>query len=301
MKAVQLHGYGGVDQLHYEDVPDPKPGRGEVLVKVISTSVNPIDYKIRSGAMKERMKLEFPFILGRDVAGEVVELGPEVKQWQVGDAVLGLVNHSYAQYLVAKAEDLARAPAGLDLSEAGRLPLVVTTGAQLIERGVQPQEGQIVLVTGAVGSVGRTAVHVAKQHKATVVAGVRASQKQEAQWIGADAIVALDSEAEMETFSPVDAIADTINGETISKLLPKWNRIGKFASVLGKPAAAEQAGVDVMEVWAQPDAHRLHQLAQDILAGKFAITLDRKLPLSQIQDAQRLAEGGANGKIVLLP
>ena len=140
MKAVQLHGYGGVDQLHYEDVPDPKPGRGEVLVKVISTSVNPIDYKIRSGAMKERMKLEFPFILGRDVAGEVVELGPEVKQWQVGDAVLGLVNHSYAQYLVAKAEDLARAPAGLDLSEAGRLPLVVTTGAQLIERGVKDQE-----------------------------------------------------------------------------------------------------------------------------------------------------------------
>jgi NADPH:quinone reductase-like Zn-dependent oxidoreductase len=301
MKAVQLYGYGDVDQLRYEDVPDPKPGPGEVLVKVISTSVNPIDFKLRSGALKEAMPLQFPFILGRDVAGEVTELGPGVDNLKVGDAVLGLVNHSYAQYLVAKATDLAKAPAGLDLSEAGRLPLVVTTGAQLIERGVQPPDGQIVLVTGAVGSVGRTAVYVAKQHKATVIAGVRASQKQEAQWTEADAIVALDDEKELENLSPVEAIADTIDGETIAKLLPKWNRTGKFASVLGKPAAAEKAGVDVVSVWAQPDAHRLHQLALDVLAARFTIPIDRKMPLSEIQEAQRLAEKGANGKIVLLP
>jgi NADPH:quinone reductase-like Zn-dependent oxidoreductase len=114
MKAVQLYGYGDVDQLRYEDVPDPKPGPGEVLVKVLSTSVNPIDFKLRSGAMKERRPLQFPFILGRDVAGEVTELGPGVENLKVGDAVLGLVNHSYAQYLVAKATDLAKAPAGLD-------------------------------------------------------------------------------------------------------------------------------------------------------------------------------------------
>jgi NADPH:quinone reductase-like Zn-dependent oxidoreductase len=301
MKAVQLHSYGDVDQLRYEDVPDPKPGPGEVLVKVLSTSINPIDYKLRSGAMKERMPLQFPVILGRDVAGEVVELGPGVQNFKVGEAVLGLVSNSYAEYLVAKAGDLAHAPAGLDLSEAGRLPLVVTTGAQLIERGVQPQDGQIVLVTGAVGGVGRTAVYVAKQHKATVIAGVRASQKQEAQWTEADSIVALDDETEMERLSPVEAIADTIDGETISKLLPKWNRAGKFASVLGKPAAAEKAGVDVVEVWAQPDAHRLHQLAHDILAGKFTIPIEQKMPLSEIQAAQRLAEKGAKGKIVLVP
>lgn len=301
MKAVQLHGYGDVDQLRYEDVPDPKPGPGEVLVKVVSTSINPIDYKIRSGAMKEHMPLQFPFILGRDVAGEVAELGPGVENLKVGDAVLGLVNHSYAQYLVAKATDLAKAPAGLDLSEAGRLPLVVTTGAQLIERGVQPTDGQIVLVTGAAGSVGRTAVYVAKQHKATVIAGVRATQKQEAQWTEADDIVALDDEREIERLSPVEAIADTIDGEAIGKLLPKWNRTGKFASVLGKPAAAEKAGVDVVEVWSQPDAHRLHQLAKDILAGKFTIPMNRKMPLSEVQEAQRLAEKGADGKIVLLP
>ena len=278
------------------------PIPSEVLVKVVSTSVNPIDYKLRSGAMKERMPLQFPYILGRDVAGTVAELGPGVQNFKVGDAVLGLVNSSYAEYLVAKAEHLAHAPHGLDLSEAGSLPLVVTTGAQLIERGVQPpSEGQIVLVTGAVGSVGRTAVYVAKQHKATVIAGVRSSQKQEAQWTEADAIVALDDDAELEKLSPVEAIADTVNGETIEKLLPKWNRTGKFASVLGKPAAAEKAGIEVVTVWAQPDAHRLHQLAKDILAGKFTIPIDRKMPLSEIREAQRLAEKGAKGKVVLVP
>jgi NADPH:quinone reductase-like Zn-dependent oxidoreductase len=157
-------------------------------------------------------------------------------------------------------------------------------------------------VTGAVGSAGRTAVYVAKQHKATAIAGVRASQKQEAQWTEADDIVALDDEADLAMLSPVEAIADTIDGDTIGKLLPKWNRTGTFASVLGKPAAAEKAGVEVVPVWAQPDAHRLHQLAQDLLAGKFTIPIDRKMPLSEIQEAQRLAErGGAHGKIVLLP
>lgn len=301
MKAVQLHGYGDVDQLHYEDVPDPKPGPGEVLVKVISTSVNPIDFKIRSGAMKERMPVQFPVILGRDVAGEVAALGQDVTAWKVGDTVLGLVNQSYAEYLVAKADDLARAPEGLDLTEAGRLPLVLTTGAQLIERGVQPQEGQTVLVTGAAGSVGRAAVYVAKQLKATVIAGVRSSQRQEAEYLGADAIVALDDDKDIEMLSPFDALADTVNGDTIAKLLPKWNRSGKFASVLGKPAAAEKAGVDVVTVWAQPDPKRLHELAHDILHARFAITLDQKLPLSQAQEAQRLAEKGARGKIVLLP
>jgi NADPH:quinone reductase-like Zn-dependent oxidoreductase len=301
MKAVQLHEYGDVDQLHYEETRDPKPGPGEVLVKVVSTSVNPIDYKLRSGAMKERMKLQFPAILGRDVAGEVTELGTGVANFKVGDAVLGLVNRSYAEYLVAKAEDLAHGPDGLDLSEAGRLPLVTITGAQLIERGVQPSPGQTVLVTGAVGSVGRTAVYVAKQHGATVIAGVRASQKEEAQALGADHVIALDDDAEIQSLSPVDAIADTVDGDTVGKLIPKWNRSGKFASVLGKPAAAEKAGIEVVAVLAQPDPARLEQLAQDVLSGKFTIPISRKLPLSQIQEAHRLAEQGANGKIVLLP
>ncbi len=300
MKAIQLHGYGDVDQLVYEDVPDPKPQSGEVLVQVVSTSVNPIDYKLRSGAMQQQMKLQFPMILGSDVAGVVHAVAPDVTSLKVGDRVIGLVKQSYAEFLVAKAEELALAPAGIPLEEAGRLPLVLVTGAQLIERGVQPKPGERVLVTGAVGSVGRTAVHVARSLGAHVIAGVRKNQLEEAKLI-AEETVALDDDAAIQALAPFDALADTVDGPTIAKLLPKYNRKGAFASVLGKPDAAEKAGVEVKTVYAQPDAHRLRQLAEEVAAGKLQIPIAKSFPLREAGAAQKFAEAGASGKVILLP
>jgi NADPH:quinone reductase-like Zn-dependent oxidoreductase len=300
MKAVLLTGYGDVDQLQYGDAPDPRPGPGEVLVRVVSSSVNPIDYKFREGAMKDRMPLQFPAILGRDVAGTVVETGPSVDTFKPGDKVMGFVGKTYAQYLVAKADELSRVPEGLDLTDAGSLPLVLVTGAQLIEKGIKPSPGQTVLVTGAVGSVGRAAVYVAKSLGARVIAGIRGRQKAEAESLAADSVVALDDDAELQALAPFDALADTVDGELIAKLLPKWNRSGNFASVLGKPEAATRAGVDVITVWAQPDPKRLFALAEDVAAGKFRIPIAQKLPLSEIREAHRLAQSGAPGKIVLL-
>jgi len=124
MKAVLLEGYGDTDQLRYEDVPTPTPGEGEVLIRVISTSINPLDYKIREGALKDVMPLHFPAVLGRDVAGEVSALGPGVDNLRPGDKVMGLVNHSYAEYVTTRAADLCRIPQGLDPQDAGVLPLI---------------------------------------------------------------------------------------------------------------------------------------------------------------------------------
>ena len=107
MKAMQMYGYGGVDQLRYEDVAIPKPGPDDVLVKVAATSVNPIDWKIRRGDLRDAMALQFPVILGRDVAGEIVELGANVSKWKRGQKVMGLVNRSYAEFLTA-ANDVSR-------------------------------------------------------------------------------------------------------------------------------------------------------------------------------------------------
>src|SRR4051794_24103789 len=159
MKAVRLHGYGDVDQFVYEDVETPEPKAGEVLVKVSATSVNPIDWKIRSGAAKALVNLTFPAILGRDVAGTVIKAGANVRNPEVGQKVMGLVNASYAEYLTAKAEHLTVIPDSVDLQEAGALPLVVITGAQLAQH-IRPQAGETVLITGAVGSVGRAAVYM---------------------------------------------------------------------------------------------------------------------------------------------
>src|SRR3954468_6688939 len=113
MKAMRLHGYGGVDQLVYEDVETPEPGPDEVLVKLAATSVNPIDWKIRSGAAKDRIPVKFPAILGRDVAGTVFKAGVNVRNPEPGQKVMGVVNGSYAEYVTARADHLAVVPDGL--------------------------------------------------------------------------------------------------------------------------------------------------------------------------------------------
>jgi NADPH:quinone reductase-like Zn-dependent oxidoreductase len=297
MKAVLLNGYGGVEQLAYGDAPDPKPQSGEVLISVAATSVNPIDWKIRRGDMKNAVPMKFPMILGRDVAGTIAG---ESDGFQRGDKVMGLVNHSYAELLTAKSDTLARIPDGMEMQDAAALPLVVTTGAQLIEKGVQPRAGGTVLVTGALGGVGRTAVYVAKKHGMKVIAGVRGKDRKQAETLGADRIVAIDDEQGIASLGQVDAIADTVGHDVITKLMPYIRSSGVLASVLGKPQGADGKNFTVREVYAQPDAARLRQLAEAVANGEFSIPIARRMKLSEVREAQRLAEAGGIGKIVLV-
>jgi NADPH:quinone reductase-like Zn-dependent oxidoreductase len=301
VKAVQLHAYGGVDQLFYEDVPDPKPGAGEVLVKVAATSLNPIDWKVRRGDFKNVMPLQLPAILGRDVAGTVVSLGSGAQGFQPGDRVMGLVNRAYAELLVAKPGDLTSIPDGLDTEDAAALPLVVLTGSQLIEDGVEPKPGQTVLVTGAVGSVGRTAVYVANQHGMKVIAGVKASQRKEAETLGADQVVAIDDDTEIAALGQVGAISDTVGHDVIQKLIPHLRPDGVLASVLGAPLGSEGKGFRVQPVFAHPDSKRLHELAEAVAKREFSIPIARKMKLSQVREAQTAAESGGISKILLIP
>jgi len=140
MKAVQMYGYGGVDQLRYEEVPTPVPGSNEVLVKLAATSVNPIDWKIRRGDRKASMALQLPVILGRDLAGEISAVAAGVSGFKLGQKVMALVNRTYAEFVVVPNTVLAPVPEGLDIRQAGALPLVVSTGAELVER-IAPQRG----------------------------------------------------------------------------------------------------------------------------------------------------------------
>jgi NADPH:quinone reductase-like Zn-dependent oxidoreductase len=301
MKAVLLHGYGSVDQLVYEDVPIPVAGAGEVLVKLIATSINPIDYKIRRGDMKAFMPMNFPVILGRDLAGEVVALGAGVTSVKVDALVLALADRTYAEYVTCKAEILAQMPKTLKPTEAGVLPLVLLTGTQLIELGVVPRSGERLLVTGALGSVGRTAVHVAKKHGAYVIAGVRASERSEAGELGADEVIAVDDEKELRNLKELDAVADTVGHEVIDRLIPHIKKNGVLATVVGKPKSADGHDVQVHEVWAKPDANRLEKLAQEIASGEFTIPIGKRLKLADIRQAQELAEKGGIGKVSLTP
>jgi NADPH:quinone reductase-like Zn-dependent oxidoreductase len=300
MKAVLVRGYGDVNELFYGDTPDLKPGPGEVLVRMAATSINPVDWKLRRGDLKAFMPLRFPAILGRDLAGEVVGLGDGVKTRKIGERVLGLVNHSYAEYVLCKAEDLALIPSGLSFEQAAALPLVVLTGSQLIEKGIRPRSGETVLITGAVGGVGRTAVHVARQHGAHVIAGVRSTQKKEAEGLGADRVLALDSKSEIASLNELDAVADTVGDEVIASLIPHIKKNGVLATVLGRPETANGRDLRIEEIWTQPDSARLEQLAHEVAAGKFSIPIRREFKLSDIRYADPMAEKGGIGKIILV-
>lgn len=301
MKAVRLHEYGGPDQLRYEDVATPEPGPNEVLIKVAATSVNPIDWKLRSGAAKDRMPLKLPAILGRDVAGTVVKTGENIRNPQTGQKVMGLVNGSYAEYLTAPADHLTVIPDGLEMEQAAALPLVVTTGAQLIQH-VQPKRGDVILVTGALGSVGRSAVYLAKNLGARVIAGVRTEQKEEANSLAVDRVVAIDNNQEISDLPELDAVADTVDHEVIGKLIPKLKSGGVLGSVLGKPKEAEGKNIRVEAFMATPNASLLRQMVDAVRDGKLLIPIVKRMKLNEAGEAQGLAEkGSVGGKILLIP
>jgi NADPH:quinone reductase-like Zn-dependent oxidoreductase len=301
MKAVVLHEYGGPDKLKYEDVPDPVAEEGQVLVRVAATSVNPIDYKMRSGEAKDRFPLELPAILGRDISGIVRDLGPGVSQFKPGDKVMAVGGKSYAELTVVDAKDLALVPDKLDLVKAAALPLVTLTGEQLITQGTKIQAGQTVLVTGAVGGVGRSAVWTAKKAGAKVIAGVRKSQVKEAATLGANQVLTLDDAEAIDKLGFVDAVADTVGGETAQKLLGKVKQGGVFASVLGPPAnAGMHPTVKIEPIQSKPDAAMLRIMAEDVAAGRLVIPIDRMVPLADAGKAHAAAEKGGIGKILLL-
>jgi NADPH:quinone reductase-like Zn-dependent oxidoreductase len=300
MKAVVVHQYGGPEVLKFEEFPDPVAGAGEVLVRVAATSVNPIDYKRRAGLTKDFYPIKFPGLIGVDIAGTVVKVGPGVEGFSAGDRVFAMAADAYAELCVVKAEILAKVPEGLDLIQAAALPLVTTTGNQLMSAtGIKA--GQTVLVAGAAGNVGRSAVFTAKQRGATVIAGVLKKQINEVKSVGADQVVATDDDNAIANLPPVDVVADTVDGKTAQKLIAKVKPGGVFASVLGAPQNAEKyPSVKVVPVYVTPDPKILRFMAEAVRDGKLVIPISEQLPLSDAAEGQAAAEKGGIGKVLLV-
>jgi NADPH:quinone reductase-like Zn-dependent oxidoreductase len=300
MKAIVVHQYGGPEVLKFEDYPDPVPGPGEVLIRVAAASVNPIDYKRRAGLTKDFYPMQFPSLIGVDIAGTVVAIGPGVEGFSTGDQVFAMADNTYAELCVINAAVLAKVPKGLDLIQAAALPLVTVTGNQLAAAtGIKA--GQTIMVVGAVGSVGRSAVFTAKQHGATVIAGVMKRQIDEAKTIGADQVTATDDDGAIAKLAPLDAVADAVGGMTAEKLIAKVKPGGVFASVLGAPRnAAKYPSVKVMPVFSKFDRKTLEFMAEAVRDGKLVIPISRRLPLSEAAEAQAAAEKGGIGKILLV-
>jgi NADPH:quinone reductase-like Zn-dependent oxidoreductase len=301
MKAVVIRAYGGPEVLKLEELPDPIPGPGEILIKVVATSVNPIDTKLRSGQLKEVWPLAFPAILGVDVSGVIQSIGPGVTGFSVGDSVFATATQTYASLCVMKAADVARIPPQMDMIDIAALPTVTLTGAQLGELATSGKRSGTVLVTGALGNVGRSAVFTAKERGWAVIAGVRANRAEEAKAIGADRVLALDDDNALNSLEPLDSVADTISGPTSDKLIRKIKNGGTFASVLAAPTNASafpSVKIETMQV--QPSSAMLVRMAEAVKAGRLVIPLGQRFPLANSNKAHVAAENGAGGKLLLV-
>jgi NADPH:quinone reductase-like Zn-dependent oxidoreductase len=300
MKAVVLSAYGDIDKLEWREMPDPHPDHDGVVVRVAGAGINPVDWKMRSGAAKARFPVTFPGILGRDASGTVIEVGAGVKAFAVGDRVLGLVTAAYAERVAAPVACWAKVPEAMDLTDAAALPLVVLTGAQLTEKAVNPSAGTTVLVTGATGSVGRVAAYAAKLRGARVWAGVRGAQREQAKTLGLDGVVALDDDADVAKLPLLDAIADTVGGDVIQKLYVQLKPGGTIGSVLGEPPEAKDHGFVVHAFTAQPDPEMLARYAVAVAEGKLVIPIAARFPLERAGEAQKHAETKhPKGKVLL--
>jgi NADPH:quinone reductase-like Zn-dependent oxidoreductase len=299
MRAAVLTRYGDVDGLEVRDVAEPRVGPGKLKVRIAASSLNPIDVKLVGGTLRQVFPLELPAVLGFDAAGEVVELGSGVSGFRVGDQVLGQIRHGQAELALATPEQIAKVPPGLAVVDAAALPVVALTGTQLLEEAVAPAPGDLVLVTGALGAVGRYAVHAALQRKVQVIAGVRRRQLGEAAGLGAERVVALDDPDAVAALPPLQGLADTVGGETVAALLPKLAPGGRLGSVVGEPAGAKERGIQVRAMQTHADPARLEKLAQEVASGKVVVPIAARFPLAQVREAFLAVRGGAGGKVLL--
>jgi NADPH:quinone reductase-like Zn-dependent oxidoreductase len=302
MKAVVLHEYGGPEKLKFEDnAADPQVNGDTVLIESAAASVNPIDWKVRSGARQKDFPQSFPAILGRDVSGIVRSVGANVKHFKPGDRVLALSNRTYAELVAVDDSVLTHLPDGLDLVDSAAIPLISLTGEQLARLAAKVQSGQTVVVTGALGSVGRAAVHAARKMGAQVIAGVRKASLLEAKSLGTAGVLALDDDDAVAALSLVDAVADTVGGDVAARLIARVKPGGNFgyASVVPEGLAAKHPAVAITRVFAKPDPAKVREFADDVRDGKFVLPIGRRLPLRSAAEAHALGEKGGIGKIIL--
>jgi NADPH:quinone reductase-like Zn-dependent oxidoreductase len=302
VKASVLTAYGGPEVMKYQDMPDPGPGAGDVLIKVAGIGINPEDMLERNGTLKDRYPLRFPAIIGLDVSGTVIATGDGVTGLKVGERVCGWSYHTYAELVSEKAIFFAKVPETMDLVDAAAIPLVGVTGSQLITIAGGLQSGQTVLVSGAAGAVGRCAVYMAKTLGAHVIAGVQRHQLDQADSIGADETIALDDPAAFATIPQVDIVANVLRGKPASDLLAKVKDGGTFASVTGAPdGAADYPKVRVVPFVSTQDRAVIAFIADAVNAGKMTIPIGRRDQLKNAGAAQAAFTKGGIGKVLLIP
>ena len=238
MKAIRIHEYGGWDVLTYEDAPIPVFGSDEILIKVHSAGVNPIDWKTREGGLKDIRPYTMPVILGWDVAGIVESVGVLVTRFKIGDKVLEKLesgrNGGYAEYVVTKSYDVAHAPKSISLEHAAGIPLACQTAWTALFDKANLQKGQSILIHAAAGGVGHFATQLAKAAGAKVIATASSSNVDLVKSLGADEVIDYKTEDFSSLVKNVDVVLDIIGGETRAKSWQCLRKGGILVSVVAR-------------------------------------------------------------------
>lgn len=301
MKAIRIHEFGGPEVLKYEDVPEPRPGPGEIRIRVIAAGVNPMDWKVRQGAIK----LPLPMIMGMDVAGVVDVLGAGVNAFQPGDRVFAKVPlgpGGYAEYTVTNASQAALKPRSIRFVEAAAIPTAGLAAWQSLFDIAGLQKGQSVLIHGAAGGVGSFAVQFAKWKGAQVIGTASSANAEFLKSIGADVVIDYKAQRFEDVVHDADVVLDTIGGDTFERswgvLKPGGFLVTTVASI--PEGAAEAHGVRAKGIVTKADGKELAQIAAVIDEQHIKPIVTTVLPLADAKKAQEMSESRhTRGKIVL--
>ncbi len=301
IKAVRIAKYGGSDQLQYEDAPLPELPPDHVLAKVLYAGVNPIDWKIREGQLKQLRPASFPLTLGQDFAGEIVTDAGNAGPFRTGRRVFGFGEGTYAEFTAAAISYLAPLPEKVDFAVAAALPTPGVTALQAIRDYVQPKPGTRILIHGAAGGVGSLATQIAKRWGAQVIASATGEDIVYLRSLGHVQIVDYKQER-FETVGQVDAVLDLVGGETATRSVAIVKKGGVLVSTVGGANAelAAQAGIRAVNMVSHGNTADLSELARLVEHGDLKPRMGQQFPLQQAREAQdAIQKGHASGKILL--
>ena len=262
IKAVRIAKYGNSEQLKCEEIPLARLGSDQVLAKVRYAGVNPVDWKIREGYMKQVFSVSFPLTLGHDFAGEIVNAGADSGRFSTGERVFGFGDGTYAEFTEAAIPDIAKIPEKIDFPVAAALPTAGLTALQAIRDYVQPKPGITILIHSAAGAVGSFATQIAIARSARVIATASSDDVEYLRSLGQVQVIDYKKER-FEAVGQVDAVLDLIGGEAATRSCAMVRKGGVMVSALGAANAelATLAGIRAVNVAMKRSAADLSELA----------------------------------------
>ncbi len=306
MKAVRIHAYGGPDVLRWEDAPCPRPAAGEIVARIYAAGVNPVDWKVREGYLKNMMPRTFPMIPGWDFSGVVAATGPGVSRLREGDEVYSRPDlardGAYAEYIAVRETEVALKPRSIDHVHAAAVPLCALTAWQALFDQAQIGPGQRVLIHAAAGGVGTFAVQLAKWKGAYVIGTASPRNHDLVRDLGADEVIDYTTTRFEDVVHEVDMVFDTMAGEVQKRSWQTLKPGSVLVSILGPPSAedAREHGVRGMLVFVRPSAEQLTRIAELIDSRRLKPIVETVLPLAEAERGLDFSQSGhVRGKIVL--